>query len=275
MKKFHKDDDWIKQLFEYLKWEIWNLDDYKIVNSNYISAIFLAWAPWAWKTEFLDTIFTELKENFIIIDIDKYRDFFIWYNWDNSSEYQNASVKVADKILKYCFKNQLNFIFDWTFRNFNKVSQNFNQCKKYHRKSLITFIYQEPRISFYYTFLRKLDKKRNVPIEVFIDWFYDSIFNVFKAIKIFTDVDLIIAHKKYNPLNKNQSKFLIDYKTKTIKKFTTKYKISYENWLFKNKEKLRLDLINFQDILVREFQGTGTILWKIHIWFKEKTWKIF
>lgn len=273
-KKFNNNDEWIKELSNYIISKIKDIDKYKIINNKYISSIFLAWAPWAWKTEFLDTIFWELKDTFIIIDIDEYRKFFIWYNWENSSDYQNSSVRVADKILSYCFKQNLNFVFDWTFRNYNKVSQNFNQCKKYNRNSLITLIYQEPRISFYYTYLRKINKKRNVPIEVFIDWFYYSIENAFKAIQEFSHSELIIAHKKYNPLNKDNSKFLMDYKTNTIKKFSKKYRINYKNNEFKNKEKLMLDLKKFKDTLDVEFHWKWTLFWKLFIWIKEKIWKI-
>lgn len=100
MAKFNNDEEWINKLSEYIISKIWHISKYKIVDKESISSLFLAWAPWAWKTEFLDTIFSELKENFIVIDIDKYRNFFRWYNWDNSSDFQNSSVKVADKILK-------------------------------------------------------------------------------------------------------------------------------------------------------------------------------
>jgi len=248
--KFENNSDWYKKMAEYLENQFWDIKSYEIKNKKNISAIFLAWAPWAWKTEFLDTIFKDLKENFIIIDIDKYRKLFNWYNWENSQDFQKGSVKVADKILKFCFKNNLNFVFDGTFRNYNKVKQNFKQCEKYSRKSLITLIYQEPRISFYYTFLRKLDKKRNVPIDVFVDWFYNSIKNTFKAIDSFKSVDLMIAHKKYNIFNKDESIFKIDYKTKDIISFCKVYWISYKKWKFAYKERLKIDISDYNNILI-------------------------
>ena len=272
--KFENNFDWYQKMAEYLIKQFWDIKNYKIKNDNNISAIFLAWAPWAWKTEFLETIFKDLKENFIIIDIDKYRNLFKWYNWENSKDYQKGSVKVADKILKFCFKNNLNFVFDGTFRNYNKIKQNFSQCKKYSRKSLITLIFQDPRISFYYTFLRKLNKKRNVPIDVFIDWFYNSIKNTFKAVKEFENIDLMIAYKKYNLLNKEQYKFDIDYKTKNITLFCKKYRILYKKWEFLNKENLKIDILNYNNILEQEFLWTKTIWGRIKLWCIEKINKI-
>lgn len=275
MKKFPNNDKWIEDLALYIINKFQDLEKYKIKRSNSISSIFLAWAPWAGKTEFLDTIFLDIKKNFIIIDIDKYRKYFIWYNWENSSEYQNSSVKTADKILKFCFKNDLNFLFDGTFRNYNKVKQNFEQCKKYNRFSLITLIYQEPRISFYYTFLRKINKKRNVPIDVFVDWFYSSINNVFLAVRNFNNVDLIIAHKKYNPFNKDESVFKMDYKTNDIINFCNKYRILYKNWKFINMEKLKFDIEKFNNILILQFSWKWTLIWKFKIWITEKFLKLF
>jgi len=159
MKTFENSWKWIERMYNYIVNSFWDISKYKIKNKTSISCIFLAWAPWAWKTEFLDTIFKELKQNFIIIDIDSYRILFSSYNWENSSQFQNSSVKVANKILKFCFKNDLRFVFDGTFRSYNKVQQNFKQCLKYERKSLITLIFQEPRISYYYTFFKKVRKE--------------------------------------------------------------------------------------------------------------------
>jgi len=273
MKKYENSEKWIEDMANNLISIFCNNWKCKITNKKSISAIFLAWAPWSWKTEFLDTIFNDLKENFIIINIDKYRKLFIGYNWDNSGEYQLCSVKVADKVLSYCFKNNLNFVFDWTFRNYNKIKQNFWQCKKYNRRSLITLIFQDPRISYYYTFLRKIDKKRNVPIDVFVDWFYSSIENVFKTINKFKNTDLMIAEKRYHPFNKDKSIFKMDYKTLKIIDFCKKYWILYKKWKFIYRENLQLDIENFNDKLWSQFWGKWTIFWKIKIWFLEKFFK--
>lgn len=275
MKKFKNNIEWYEKMAEFIKNSFWDILKFKIKNEKNISAIFLAGAPGAWKTEFLETIFTDLKDNFIVIDVDKYRNLFKWYNWDNANNFQNGSVKVADKVLKFCFKNNLNFIFDWTFRNFNKIKENFWQCKKYNRKSLITLIYQEPRISFYYTFLRKLKKKRNVPIDIFIDWFYGSIQNVFKAKKDFHNLDLIIAHKKYSFLDKDKWIFKIDYDTNNIYDFCNKYRIDYKKWKFKNIENLKLDISKYNNILIKKNLSKWNLYLEAKLWAIEKIFKSF
>ncbi|MDQ7008932.1 MAG: zeta toxin family protein [Candidatus Gracilibacteria bacterium] len=267
MKKFENNMDGYEEMAKFILNSFGNIEQFKIKDSANISVLFLAGAPGSGKTEFLETIFKDFHESFIIIDIDKYRTLFKGYNGSNSDVYQNGSVKVADKILKFCFKKDLNFVFDGTFRNYNKIKQNFGQCKKYNRFSLITLIFQEPRLSFYYTFLRKIEKKRNVPIDVFVDGFYSSIENVFKAIGNFDNTELMIAHKVYTPLNTGKGIFKIDNKTDNIYKFCEKYRLFYKKGKFLYREKLILDINIYNDILIKEIVGNGTTLGKLNIWF--------
>lgn len=268
MWKIKLNENWYKKVAKMIIDWLWNLEKYTIKDSENISAIFLAGAPWSWKTEFLESILDELVENFVVIDLDKYRNLFVWYNWENASDYQKACVKVADKVLSYCFKNNLNFIFDGTFRSYNKVQQNFLQCQKYSRKSLISLIFQDPRISFYYTFLRKINKKRNVPIEIFIDGFYWSIENVFKIKKTFPKTELMIAHKKYNLRSKKNFSYKIDYQTSNIYAFCKKYKLWYQKWSFINRDILQFDISKFNDTLTQAFSSKNTTLKRV--WCKVK-----
>jgi len=173
-----------------------NIFNYNNINTNEISAIFLAWAPWFWKTEFIETLIE--TDFFYIIDIDNYRCHFKWYNWKNASEFQNSSVKVANKIFKFCIKNNIKFIFDWTFRKIGIARQNMEQLEKNNRKALIFYIFQNPMLSYYYTYIRKINKKRNVPIDVFISWFYDSLRNIFLINNEFKNVQLTIWFKNKN-----------------------------------------------------------------------------
>ena len=274
MDKFPITSDWIKAAAKYIISRLWDVEKYKIVNDTNISAIFLAWAPWAWKTEFLETVFNDLKDIFVVIDIDIYRKLFKWYNGDNSSKYQNASVRVADKVLKFCFKNKLNFIFDGTFRNYNKAQQNFEQCEKYKRNVLVTLVFQDPRISFYYTFLRKLKKKRNVPIDVFIDGFYGSIESVFKVKKNFKEINIMIACKKYALRDRKQFSYDVNYEIWGVSQFCKKYGVWYYKWNFINRNRLQLDIEDFNNTPVRHFSWTWWIWTKIKIWYIEKFYKL-
>lgn len=243
------------------------IDAYKIWDPKNISTIFLAGAPGSGKSEFMETIFLDLKKNFIVIDIDNYRNMFRWYDGENSSDYQQSSVRVADKVVSFCFKNNLNFILDGTFRSYGKVEQNIKQCEKYNRKMLITLIFQEPRISFYYTFLRKLNKKRNVPVDVFISWFYDSIMNIFHAMKIFDGINLMIVHKKYKDIDKNIFDYKIYSDIRDIYDFCRKFKIGYSKWIFTNRTRLKLDIESFQNTLIAQFCWKKNIFSFIRLWW--------
>lgn len=265
--RFPSNEDGIIELATYIIQSFDNIEKYKIADEANISSIFLAWAPGAGKSEFLETIFSELKENFIVIDIDSYRCMFEGYTGENASDFQQASVKIADKILKFCFQNNLNFIFDGTFRNYEKVKQNLNQCEKYNRKSILTLIFQEPRISFYYTFLRKLEKKRNVPVDIFIDGFYSSIFNVFRASREFENIKIFIASKEYSNIEKREFTYKILESINDIESFCKKFKIWYSKWVFTNRDKLTIDIKGFQDTLIANYCGKRTFLSRLKLWF--------
>ncbi len=243
-----------------------NLDQYTMNDPENISSIFLAWAPWAGKSEFLETILVDLRRDFIVIDIDAYRSMFEWYNGENASEFQKSSVRVADKVLKYCFHHNLNFIFDGTFRSYEKVKQNLEQCRHYKRNTMVTLVYQEPRISFYYTFLRKIYKTRNVPVEVFIDGFYSSIENVFRAKEEF-GVFLFIASKTYQNIDKRKFTYKIHDEIKTLSNFCKKFRIWYTEWVFSNKYFLTLDIESFQDTLNANYRGKGSFFTWLKLWY--------
>lgn len=119
----------------------------------------------------------------------------------------------------------MNFILDGTFRSYGKVEQNLNQCRKYNRKVLITLIFQEPKISFYYTFLRKLHKKRNVPVDVFVDGFYDSITNIFRAVREFEGINIMIAEKRCKDIDGHKFTHILHKNFREITKFCRYFKI--------------------------------------------------
>ncbi|GAB0174220.1 MAG: hypothetical protein HHAS10_00990 [Candidatus Altimarinota bacterium] len=264
--KFDNTEAGIEKLAEYIIESFGKKEKYAIKDPLDISAIFLAGAPGAGKSEFLETIFSDLKSNFIVIDIDAYRKMFRGYNGENASEYQKASVRVADKILKYCFHNHLNFIFDGTFRSYEKVKQNLDQCMHYERKVMVTLIFQEPRISFYYTFLRKMYKMRNVPVPVFIDGFYSSIENAFRARDEY-NIFLFVASKTYHNIDKHEFTYRTYDGIKTLESFCKKFRIGYSMGVFYNKERLTLDIESFQNTLIANYRGSGSFMAWLKLWY--------
>lgn len=227
--KFPNTTQWAKDLACLLlsEYEKNNIERYKISNS--ISTIFIAWAPWAWKTEFLETVLT--SEYFIVIDIDKYRSYFEWYNWKNAELYQDCSSRVATKIFDYCIKNDLKIIFDGTLTSEIWV-KNIEKSMRKNRKIWIILIYQDPIISYLYTLIRQEKNERKVSIDAFLRIYYNSIKYCFEVITKYKNIHFIVWSK-----NKNRQRKQIIFTSKD--KFDKYFKIEYnETALKKILEKL-------------------------------------
>lgn len=259
MQKFQPNEEWIKAMFDFIilvykkNW----IDKFKMNWDISPSVIFLAWAPWSGKTEFIESI--ENKHNFIIIDIDKYRVLFDWYNGKNASDFQWLSTKVANKIYSYCIKNDLNVIVDGTFWNLNVVEQNISMCIKHKREFWVVLIYQDPLLSYYYTKLREIEWKRNVPKDVFIEKFLNSVNNAFKIKKKYSDMFFLFAYKN--------SKWLFNINTNIVdkKSFDKKVWINYNqdilDWLIDNLDELFREKLTFKYKVKFLFKSIIEILW--------------
>lgn len=247
--KFPPNENWISQVSEIIinqiiKW--W--EKFKIKNNDKISVIFLAWAPWAGKTEFIKSLPKNL--DFFFVDIDSYRNYFHWYKWSNAQEYQNAMSGVVNLVLKYCFQNDIKFILDGTFKSLVHAKRNIENCNRKKRKMEIYFIFQDPYISYYYTYLRELNEERNVPTDKFIECFYNSIKNIFIVKEKNKLLKLYICEKDDNSSNLFWKKeYNIYEEINDLTKFCNFYKIGY-NWSeFTNKPILENGLVNFKKFL--------------------------
>lgn len=265
-RKFQANENWVSEMTECFITQIKNdwIEKYKINWDIVPSTIFLAWAPWAWKTEFIDTI----KDNarFVVIDIDKYRILFEWYEWHNASNYQKLSTQVANKIYKFCMQNNLNVIIDWTFWNINVIEQNIQKCIKQNRDFWVVLIYQDPLISYFYTKLRQLEWKRNVPKEIFIEKFYNSIENALKIKQKHPDIFFIFAYKNVkwifqtntNVVDKKSfdKKVAINYNKKALIE-----DLDYIDDIFKQSSKISNKIINFIKPIFDNFNFIMRRLW--------------
>jgi len=270
MNKFKTDKKWIVEASKIVIWKIEEkINIYKLKNNgkNESSVIFLAWAPWAWKTEFIKSL--PKKIDFFFLDIDSYRDFFLWYKWNNSKDFQKAISWVINEVVKYCLKNDIKFILDWTFKSLEHVKRNLDNCKRRKRKIEIYFIFQDPYISYYFTFLRELKQQRNIPFNWFVECFYNSIENVFYAKNKFKDSKLYICEKipeKWKLFWKKDYKIhenIID-----LTNFCKKYNIGY-NWnQFTNKKILEKWIKDYNKFLSRL-----KWLFKIFLLFKKSLWQ--
>lgn len=244
--KFPTTENWILQVSEIIinqiiKW--W--DKFKIKNNDKTSVIFLAWAPWAGKTEFIKSLPKNL--DFFFVDIDSYRSYFEGYKWSNAHKYQSAMSSVVNHVLKYCFQNEIKFILDGTFKSLVHAKRNIENCIKKKRRIEIYFIFQNPYISYYYTYLRELNEERNVPLDKFIECFYNSIENIYIVANKNKSLKLYICEKDNNDSHLFWKKdYNIHEEIKNITKFCNFYNIGY-NWSeFTNKHILENGLVNFK-----------------------------
>lgn len=162
-------------------------------NDTFIPVIFLAGAPGAGKTEWIES-FPDI-EHYIILDTDLYRSLFAGYTGSNASDYHQYASRVMDRMYSFCMKNSYNMIVDGTFSNPQKAEENIAQCKKRQLAFSIILVMQDPIISYLYTKKREQEKLRNVPTEVFIEKFYRSI-EVVKVIHSQYPQALIFITKK-------------------------------------------------------------------------------
>lgn len=177
---------------EYVIVELENKWLKKYIIRNDISLIFIAWAPWAWKTEFIQSVLD--YDSFIVIDIDEYRKLFVGYNWKNASLYQDCSSRVATKIFDYCMKKELKVIFDGTLTS-QIWLKNIQKWYRKKRKMWIVLIYQDPHISYAFTKVRQSINIRNVDVDTFLRIYYDSISYCFKVINEYKNIQMVVASK--------------------------------------------------------------------------------
>jgi predicted ABC-type ATPase len=192
--RFPYTEIWVKLMAEYLQQEIssGHPERYE-TNDLLIPVIFLAWAPWAGKTEWIES-FPDL-DYYIILDSDLYRSLFEGYTGSNAAEFHQFASRVMDRMYSYCIKYGYNMIVDGTFANSQKASENIRQCEKKWLEFSIVLVTQDPIISYLYTKKREQEKLRNVPTQVFIEKYYRSIEVVKDVLSKYTQAKVFIAKK--------------------------------------------------------------------------------
>ncbi len=229
--KISTTSEWIEQASQYVISQITRdterLTFDPVRYPDEITAIFMAGAPGSGKTEFIESVLKYF--DFFFIDIDSYRGLFEWYHWDNAGEYQEAMSKVVNKVMEYCMENDIRFILDGTFKSGMHSLWNIRECKRHKRKVDIYFIYQNPYISYLYTFLREINEERNIEVPRFVDCFYKSIKNVYIAYKEYRDtVNLYIVEKDSGMPFMKKNYIIHDIQDiNTIEKFCNKFNIRY------------------------------------------------
>ncbi len=226
-----------------------------------ISALtfFMAGSPGAGKTEFVNYYFKIkldksdielqgiLKERnmdinefdcfFVKIDVDEIRDFIPYYKKTNAETgqkgnanvIQSAANKGLDILRDFCFENDISFIHDGTFGNYDTMKKLIKKSISKNRLINIYYLYLDPLIAWEFTKAREFSEGRNIEKDKFISQFFDSQQNINKIKAMFGDKIKVHCILKDNDnkvvdivLNQpNIANFMeIKYNNGLIKKYT-------------------------------------------------------
>ncbi|MDO8575865.1 MAG: zeta toxin family protein [bacterium] len=172
------------------------------------ATIFMAGSPGAGKTEFsrryipllVDKGDTRLQEHFkkrgadindfeallVIIDVDEIRGFLPQYRKTdvttgqkgNSHVVQKAAGKGLDILREHCLKNEISFLHDGTFGNFDTMRDLVRKSIAGGRQVHIFYIYLDPLSAWEFTKAREALEGRNIVKEKFIEQYIQSRKNV-------------------------------------------------------------------------------------------------
>ncbi len=182
-------------------------------------SIFMAGAPGSGKTEFSKILMGYFKnskmDSAIRIDADEIRDLIPEYSGGNAHLFQYAASVGVDKIHDYVLKKGNNFILDGTFSNLEKSIENIKRSLGKNRIVIVSYMHQNPSLSWKFTQKREEKEGRKIVKKVFIEEFFASYNNVKKIKKIFGDKVLLwlIQH------DLKKDKVLIDTKVGDIDQY--------------------------------------------------------
>lgn len=138
-------------------------------------SIFMAGSPGAGKTEFSKNLIILIEEDtkhrIVRIDPDDIRSLIPGYAGGNSYLFQRAVSVIVEKIHDVALHNKQTFVFDGTFSNYEKATENIRRSLKRGRKVTIYYVYQQPKIAWRFTQAREVSEGRNIPKTAFIEKF--------------------------------------------------------------------------------------------------------
>jgi predicted ABC-type ATPase len=167
--------EWLKKNKKKLFEKFANLSVYP--SDEYPTTIFMAGSPGAGKTEFSRRLAESFIQKPVIIDADEIRKIVPGYSGKNAHIFQKAANKGVNLLYDYVCKKNLNTILDGTFAYADPI-KNVEHSLKHERNVEIYFLYQDPVLSWNYTKIREQKEFRNVPKDVFINAYLQSINNV-------------------------------------------------------------------------------------------------
>jgi len=127
--------------------------------------IFMAGSPGAGKTEVAQLL--KIKYSIDSIDTDDIRKLCDGYSGANSHLFQRASSKGVSILLNYAFSNEISFILDGNFADYEMQKRNIDRAKKHNYDIEINYIYRPLEVAKRYTQKREKRSGRKVPDDVF------------------------------------------------------------------------------------------------------------
>ena len=163
----------------------------------------MAGSPGAGKTEFsrglIDAWKKDFNERFVRKDADAIRWMIPGYDGSNTDIFKGASTRGVDILYNHVLKNRLNAAMDSTFSFYNVAHTNVTRSLKRGRMVDIFYVYQKPSIAWIFTKKREKEEGRSIPIDFFIDSFFQAKENVNKVKIIFKKgVNLRLVVKDYS-----------------------------------------------------------------------------
>ncbi len=135
-------------------------------------AIFLAGPSGAGKTETAEKISENLKID--IVDTDRIRQICSGYTGEKANLFQKAASRGVSILLNHAFTNNLSFILDGNFAEYNIQKENIERAIGRGYQIDILFVYRDYNTSKKYTEIREKKEGRKVPESVFNRKFEDS-----------------------------------------------------------------------------------------------------
>lgn len=199
----------------------------KYVPDSVPISVFMAGSPGAGKTEFSKYLImlleNESERHAIRIDGDEIRRFIPGYTGNNSHLFQGAISLIVEKIHDLVLHQKQSFVFDGTFSNYNKASQNINRSLAKGRHVFIFYIYQKPEVAWRFTQARESVEGRNIPKVAFIKEFLGAKDVIDKISKEFGDRIVIFFVKKDFEKNTVENIIKIESNKEQVDDYTKEY----------------------------------------------------
>jgi predicted ABC-type ATPase len=187
---------WVKRNKRFIKDKFASIKDYPPVDKPF--TIFMAGAPGAGKTEFsklfIERFYESEKEKKIVrLDTDEIRETIPGYYGYNASMFQSAASLGMEYLIDKVYEDKQNALIDTTFGLKHKAILNVERAIRRDRHVIVSYLYQDPQISWGFVKERIRKNQRYVPKDLFIENFFLK--NFLNFVGIFSSKKEIINKK--------------------------------------------------------------------------------